>query len=462
MLIKRAEVWQTGLADVRIAGGIIGEFGTLDPIPGEKVLDARGGALLPGLHDHHLHMAATAVRSQSIVCGPPEVTTPEELTLRLNQPGKGWLRGILYHESVMGLPTVAELDRIVPDRPVRIQHRSGRMWLLNSLALDLLLQSSAPPPGLRCEGGQFTGHLFDEDDWLRQALGAEPPSFAAVSAELARHGVTGVTDMTVRNDNAMAAHFASQAARGALVQDWLLAGRLDLDTAGPAKLHLHENALPDFDETVRFVRMAHDQGRALASHCTTETELVFTLAALEAAGGMTGDRIEHAGIASDEHIADMARLGLAVVSQPHFIAERGDRYLADVEPDQVALLYRLAAFRNAGITLAAGSDAPYGSLDPWRAMRAAVSRQTDGGVVMRGEEALSPEEAVALYLSDPLDLTRQRRVARGAPANLCLLDSPWGSARERLSSDLVRATIVGGKFVHEAPVERLAGSDPAT
>jgi predicted amidohydrolase YtcJ len=93
------------------------------------VLDATGGALLPGLHDHHIHLTALAARESSVECGPPTVNSGEELARALSVAGDGWLRGVGYHESVMGLPDAAALDRLRSDRPVRIQHRSGRMWL---------------------------------------------------------------------------------------------------------------------------------------------------------------------------------------------------------------------------------------------------------------------------------------------------------------------------------------------
>jgi predicted amidohydrolase YtcJ len=187
----------------------------------------------------------------------------------------------------------------------------------------------------------------------------------------------------------------------------------------------------------------------VASHCTTEAELVFTLAALEAGGTRPGDRIEHGGIAPDHLIAEIARLGLSVVSQPHFIAERGEQYLDAVEPDLHSALYRLQAFRAAGVTLAGGSDAPFGSSDPWAAMRAAVSRRTDAGRTIGPGEALSPEQALALYLADPEELGRQRRIAVGAAADLCLLGRPWAKARERLDSRDVRATIVAGRIIYD-------------
>ena len=457
MLIRNAEIWRQGRADVRITSGTIAAVGQLSLLEGEDILDAQGGALLPGLHDHHLHMAALAVARSSVRCGPPEVTNEADLADALSQPGDGWLRGIGYHESVAGLPDARLLDRLAPHRPVRIQHRSGRMWFFNSLALALLLERAPPPPGLEREEGRWTGRLFDEDRWLRDALGSAPPSFAAISAELAGMGVTGVSDMSPGNDPAMAAHFVSEQASGRLLQRSVLAGTLALAGGmfseevrlGPAKLHLHESALPDLDATIQFLRAAHEQGRSAAIHCTTETELVFALAVLEAAEPMNGDRIEHAGISPDHLVAEMARMELQVVSQPHFIAERGDQYLRDVDRRDQPYLYRLGAFRRAGIVLAGGSDAPFGTCDPWAAMRAATSRVTAAGKVIGPDEALTPEEALALYLADPQGLGKERGIEPGAPADLCLLDRPWTEARLRLQAGDVRATLVEGSIVHD-------------
>lgn len=462
MLIHNAEIRGLGLADVRIENDRIVAIDVIGSSPDRPVrredIDARGGALLPGLHDHHIHLAALAARAASVSCGPPEVETVEQLAAALDRPGTGWLRGIGYHESVMGLPTAAALDRIVSHRPVRIQHRSGRMWLLNSPALSELLASAAPPPGLERDASGFTGRLFDEDAWLRDSLRSSPPDMSAISRQLARHGVTGVTDMSPANDPAMARHFAGQRRSGTLVQRCRLAGTLVLADAdfdvggwdlGPGKLHLHEAALPDFDQAATFIARTHDQGRPVAIHCVSEVELVFALAAIEVAGSLPGDRIEHASIASPELIGRMAELRLAVCVQPQFVHERGDRYLVDVEARHLPDLYRLRSLATAGLPLAGGSDAPFGSADPWAAMRAACSRQTRNGSIIGANEALTPEDALALFLAAPDDLSRQRRVAIGETADLCLLDRPWSDARERLVASDVRATIVSGRIVHD-------------
>ncbi|MCT2400805.1 amidohydrolase family protein [Novosphingobium mangrovi (ex Huang et al. 2023)] len=458
MLIRNAEVWGKGRCDVRVDGERIGETGILHPRDGETVVDAEGGALLPGLHDHHIHLAGLAARKSSIPCGPPEVTDAQGLALALNRPGSGWIRGVGYHESLLGgsLPDAVALDGFVAHRPLRLQHRTGRMWLLNTMALDDLLARATPPPGLERLNGRFTGRLFDEDDWLRRALRGTPPDLGYVSRELAGFGVTGATDMSPRNDPAMAAHFARQRAEGTLAQSLVLAGALALDQAeqagwrlGPLKLHLHEAALPDFDKAAAFVRAGHAQGRPLAVHCVTEVELVFTLALLEECGPLPGDRIEHVSVAAPDLVARMAALGLQACIQPHFIAERGDSYLAEVEPRHHGDLYRLRSLHEAGMALAGGSDAPYGSPDPWTAMAAAVHRRTASGAIIGPDEALTPEEALALYLADPLDLARQRRIAPGETADLCLLDRPWTQARERLSCADVVTTWTSGRCIHK-------------
>ena len=147
MLILDAEIdaqHQAGRrVDVRLEGGriaLVAPAGSLRAEGIEARLHAAGKLLLPGLHDHHVHLAALAVSLDSLHCGPPRVRTAEQLAGLLEQQASAgekeeWLRGIAYHESVAGDIDRNWLDRIVPRRPVRIQHRSGRLWIVNSAGL---------------------------------------------------------------------------------------------------------------------------------------------------------------------------------------------------------------------------------------------------------------------------------------------------------------------------------------
>ena len=57
MLIQHAQV-SGGFADVRIQGKKIAQVAPeLTPRLQERVIDAEGALLLPGLHDHHIHLS---------------------------------------------------------------------------------------------------------------------------------------------------------------------------------------------------------------------------------------------------------------------------------------------------------------------------------------------------------------------------------------------------------------------
>ena len=91
-------------------------------------------------------------------------------------------------------------------------------------------------------------------------------------------------------------------------------------------------------------------------HCVTAAQLVVTLAALRAAGSRAGDRIEHAAVVPDDCLADLADLGVTVVTQPNFVAERGDQYLDDVPADEHHQLWRVASLLEAGVPVALSTD----------------------------------------------------------------------------------------------------------
>jgi len=130
---------------------------------GELTLAANGGALLPGLHDHHIHLFALAAAEQSVRCGPPEVCNADALAHALTHASvrHEWIRGIGYHESVAGELDRKRLDTWVADRPLRIQHRSGALWLLNSAGIEHLgLDRGADAQGIERDAhGRATGRL---------------------------------------------------------------------------------------------------------------------------------------------------------------------------------------------------------------------------------------------------------------------------------------------------------------
>ena len=144
--------------------------------------------------------------------------------------------------------------------------------------------------------------------------------------------------------------------------------------------------------------------------------------------------------------------GVTVVTQPNFVAERGDDYLADVAPEEQPDLWPVASLLAAGIPVAAGTDAPYGRPDPWALVHAAATRRTAAGHPLGRAERLDPRRALDLLLG-PADRPGgpPRRVAAGAPADLCLLWYPLQEALARLPVNPVRATFRVGQQTYGDP-----------
>ena len=163
--------------------------------------------MIVGLWDHHIHLLALAAALDSVPVGPPGVTDAVTFATTLSEaaaaaPPGTWIRAIGHHESVGGDIDRDDLDRLVPMHPIRVQHRSGAKWTLNSRALDLVGVASAAHEGIeRDRASRPTGRLFGLDTWLRERLPrSTPPDLAPVGRLLAAHGVTGVTDATPYGD----------------------------------------------------------------------------------------------------------------------------------------------------------------------------------------------------------------------------------------------------------------------
>jgi predicted amidohydrolase YtcJ len=123
-----------------------------------------------------------------------------------------------------------------------------------------------------------------------------------------------------------------------------------------------------------------------------------------------------------------------------------------VEADDQPHLYRCASLLDAGIPVAGSTDAPFGPDDPWLAMRAAVDRRTLAGAVLGPHEAVDPVRALELFLGAPTAPgTMVRRVAPGAPADLCLLALPLALALRAPSAAAVRACWIGGRVAAGSP-----------
>jgi predicted amidohydrolase YtcJ len=197
--------------------------------PSTAVIDAAGGVAVPAFHDAHLHLLSYARTHTRLDCRA--VNSLAALSGRLVAharalPPGAWVRAWGYDEARLREgrhPDRHDLDAAVPDRPVRLQHRSLHLDVLNTAALRALGLLDGPAPLVERDAatGAPTGRLYHAAALLRERLPRPTEAELATAVRAATNrllawGVTSVQDASHTNGPAEWALFARLAARGAL------------------------------------------------------------------------------------------------------------------------------------------------------------------------------------------------------------------------------------------------------
>jgi predicted amidohydrolase YtcJ len=431
MLIQRATLLDGTATDIRVDERIE-DVGELKPHKGEPVFDAAGATVIPGLHDHHVHLRSAAAALTSARVGPAEVRGRDDLARALADAPvgpDGWIRAVGYHEAVAGPLDRHALDELSPPLPVRVQHRSGVLWTLNSAGLARVGLTDHPD-----------GRLHSADRSWSDTLQRNESGLTEVSRRLSEYGVTGITDATPDFEVSDIVKLMQAHRHGEL--------RQRVHCLAPGKRILHDADL-NLDDLTKWIAGRHAEDAPVAVHCVTAAQLVVTLTALRDAGLHPQDRIEHAAVVPDDAVTELKDLGVTVVTQPNFVAERGDQYLTDVPAEEHHELWRLASLLKAGVKVALSTDMPFGDGDPWATMRAAVRRTTAAGAVLGADECVSAREALTMFFGTSGAPTEPRTIATGQPGDLTLLAASPDEVLNELDSHTVAAAIVAGEVVFE-------------
>ncbi|MEX1254203.1 MAG: amidohydrolase [Dehalococcoidia bacterium] len=477
---------------VAVQGGRIAAVGTeVEALaaagPNSQRIDCAGGALLPAFIDAHCHLLSYAASLRSVDCTGARSIDDIMQAVRdraAGTPPGQWVRAFGYEETSLREgrhPDRHDLDAAAPDHPVRLVHRSGHASVLNSAALrsaGIDIATEEPPGGVierDLSTGEPSGVLLGMERVIDRI--APPLPYEALAAgvreasgRLLSAGITCVVDATHTNGPVEWALFERLIAGGALDIDVVLMegiehlGELPESAAGgrlrrgPVKIILHElgdHIAPDEAELARQVWAVHTAGRQVAIHAVGERTVAATTSAIESAlRRLPRDdhrhRIEHCGLLPEGLAPRLARLSIVVVSQPGFVAERGERYLQLVPPEQLASLYAFRTLTEAGVSLAAGSDAPVTAPVPLASVAAAIDRATPSGRSVGPEQAVTAGEAIRWWTARAAHsafLENERGMVRaGLRADLLLLAAdPLDMTPGDLRAAAVEAVWQGGK-----------------
>ena len=442
LAIVNARVW-TGdprrpWADaVAVAGDRIEAVGSSAEVrkrlpAGARVVDAKGGMVVPGFTDSHVHFIDGGFRLASVQLR--DARTPAEFVARLKafaatQPQGTWIMGGDWdHENWGGeLPTRAWVDSVTPDHPVWVNRLDGHMSLANSRALALagVTREARDVAGgtiVRDAAGEPTGVLKDNAMGLvdRVVPDATPAQLdAALDAAMRHLASMGVTSVHNMGSWADLATFERARAAGRLItrvyaavplatwerlaakvraegfgDDWLRIGglkgfvdgsigshtalMLDGFTDAPADRGLR--VTPDA-ELEAWTRGADAAGLQVMVHAIGDRAIREQLDLFERVARANGPRdrrfrIEHAQHPTFADITRFGTLGVVASMQPYHAIDDGRFVDKVIGPERVRSTYAFRAMLDAKAPLAFGSDWFVAPPDVLAGIYAAVTRRT--------------------------------------------------------------------------------------
>jgi predicted amidohydrolase YtcJ len=164
-------------------------------------------------------------------------------------------------------------------------------------------------------------------------------------------------------------------------------------------------------------------------------------------------RIEHAQVVEADDFARFARLGVIASMQPSHLLTDMNWAAARLGPDRTPFSYAWKSFLDHGVTLAFGTDFPVESINPFRGLYAAVTRQNEAGTqTYQPQEKISIEEAIYAYTQGSAFAEfrehEKGRLEPGFLADIVVLDrDPEKVTPQELLHTKVLRTVVAGETV---------------
>lgn len=408
-----------------------------------KLIDLKGGRLVPGFYDSHLHFLSGGRALSSVYL--KDANDEAEFGKRLvafdkNTSRDRWIVGGLWdHDRTFKgeLPTATTIDKFVKDRPVFIRRYDGHMALANSAALKLAgitADTKEIPGGViyrLADGKTPSGVLKDNAMSLVEKLIPEPgdeeilEAVLAAQKAIAENGVTSAQDLDgsgAETRRKLFRVYQKLARDGKLTcridLRWPIAFHKELSNTGAmanfgndfvriggvkgfmdgslgsstAKMFNPYNSdakntgvyVTEPDTMRSLIRSADAAGLNVCVHAIGDQANavlldLFADVAKQNAGRDRRFRIEHVQHLRPEDYKRFAELGVVASMQPYHVIDDGRWAEGRIGAKRCASSYAYRSLLDAGAKLCFGSDWPVAPLDPLAGIDAAVNRRTLDG-----------------------------------------------------------------------------------
>lgn len=470
----------------------VGNEGDVAPfVSGADVIDLEGRLLTPGFTDAHVHPHHGGAKL--LGCNLLDARGWEDAFVVISEyaaahPDVDWIKGGGWSQDWFeaACPSAADLDRVVPDRPVYLTNRDGHGAWVNSVALKMAgvgAETADPDDGRieRLGGGEPQGTLHEGA--MSLVAGAMPPETDdEVEAALLRgqthllsHGITGWMDAWV--DEPLHRAYQRVAGGDELVgsvlaalwwdrsggidqidrlEEWrsqgacgyrptavkmMLDGVVENFTASMLEPYAQVGGtgidMIDPAELKRIVTRLDAAGFQCHFHAIGDAAVRSGLDAVEAARMTNGwsdlrHSISHIQVIHPADIGRFHRLGVVANAQPLWACEDGYQEVLTqpfLGPERTSWQYPFASLVRSGATLVGGSDWSVSTCDVMAQVHVATTRlpaEDDSYPPLCPEERIDPVTALAAFTAGAAwhnhDEANRGVVAVGNLADLVVLD----------------------------------------
>lgn len=437
-------------------------------------VDLKGGTMLPGFIDPHSHFEKVSNTMGQLNISPPpvgDVTDIPQIMEMLKQykidkniPDGEWIFAWGYDENLLAEgrhPTNKEIDAVLPNNPVYLDHTSGHMGVANSLALQMMnvtAESQNPPGGNigRYADSNEPNGLVQETAMypfvgnMLQILETKAAGFFVATQNFyAENGITTAQDGLINRRKIK--FYQEQAEAGNMVIDLIaLAGYSELEqnlndstitfnaykdhfkiqgtkliadgspqgkTAFFTKPYLtpvdgcEENCvgLPSLTQEAlnKLFLTGYKNDNQLFIHCNGDASIDMALKAHENACDVLDqplDKDRRTVIIHSQFVRpDQLQKYLEYNISPSFFTNHsyfwGDVHLENLGVERASFLSPIASADRLGIKYTNHSDATVTPLNPMMTIWSAVNRESRNGVVVGESERATPYQALKAITS---------------------------------------------------------------
>jgi predicted amidohydrolase YtcJ len=439
-----------------------------------------------------------------------------------SHPQEPWIQGMGWTYPTFkptGLPDKKILDDVIADRPIYLVAFDGHSSWANSKALAMAgidRNTPDPPNGkiVRDEQGEATGALKEAAGDLIDAKIPKPTRSERLDAlrkgihEANKAGLVRVHsagqdfeyldlynelrkrgELTLRfyiayflNPPGLTPAITKQIedARRQYSDNWISGGVVKTMLDGVVEAHTAAMLAPYRDDPSQSGKLFWDpdqykatvadldsRGLQIFTHAIGDRAVRLALDAYQNAAEVnkTKDarpRIEHIETISVQDIDRFGKLGVVASMQPLHSYPDEDTlsiWARNIGPERATRPWVWGSIEQKGGVLAFGSDWPVVTLNPWRGVQTAVTRQTEEGEPVGGfvpQQRLSLEDSIRAYTLGAAFAGRREKtegsLEPGKLADFMVLDRDLFKIEpSEIGKTEVLLTVVGGKVVYESP-----------